>query len=100
LLCDHHPLEPPWLPPEDERDAQAAAASGDAMPGLVGWQFWRGISAKAPPPTAIVPITRSATWPERFTGGDATGGIAGLRFPNSLSASLGGGLAMLAGRRQ
>ena len=32
----------------DERDAQAAAASGDAgaaMPGLFGWQFPRGISA-------------------------------------------------------
>lgn len=88
---------------EDERDAQAAAASGEAgaaIPGLFGWQFSRGISAKAPLPTAIVPITRSATWRERFTGGDATTGAAGLRFPNSLSASWGGGLAMLAGRRQ
>ena len=45
-------------------------------------QFPRGISAKAPPPTASVPISSSATWPERFTGG-AAGIGAGLRLPNS-----------------
>jgi hypothetical protein len=40
--------EPPRPPLEDEPRAQAPAASGDdgaAIPGPLGWQFSRGISA-------------------------------------------------------
>jgi hypothetical protein len=47
--------------------------------GLAGPQFWRGIIAKAAPPTANVPVNNSATCRERFTGGDATVGVEGLR---------------------
>ena len=65
LLRDH-PLPPP--PPRaplavDPRDAQSALACGSdgAIPGEPGSQVPRGISAKAPPPTARVPIISSAT---------------------------------------
>jgi hypothetical protein len=47
-----------------------------------------------------VPIIRSATWRERFTGGEATTGPAGWRFPNSASDFFGGVLSMSASRRQ
>jgi hypothetical protein len=51
-----------------------AVAPGTVAPGGVGSQFRRGISMKAVVPTAIVPMTSSATWPERFTGSLGTGG--------------------------
>jgi hypothetical protein len=37
-----------------------------AIPGWPGAQFSPGISAKAPPPTATVPASSSATWLEPF----------------------------------
>ena len=40
------PPEPPWLlPDEDPRGWHAALPTGVAIPGCVGSQFWRGISA-------------------------------------------------------
>ena len=82
--------DPPPPPLDvDPRGAQSPLACGsgvpipgDAIPDALGSQVPRGISAKAPPPTASVPISSSATWPERFTGG-AAGIGAGLRLPNS-----------------
>jgi hypothetical protein len=50
----------------------------------VGSQFRRGINMKPVVPTAIVPITSSATWPERFTGSrGGSGRSAGRRLPKS-----------------
>ena len=84
LLRDQLPPDPPWPPDGVEpRWAQSVLDCGAATPGDDGWQFWRGISAKAPPPTAKVPISNSATWLERF-GGTAGCGAIGPRLPNSL----------------
>lgn len=84
LLRDHEP--PDELPPPPDEDPRGwhAAPDGAAIPGWFGWQFSRGISAKAPPPSATVPINSSATWLERLTG-SAAGIGAGLRLPNSLT---------------
>jgi hypothetical protein len=71
LLRDDDPPEPPRPPLEDPRGAQSAPACGKdgaAIPAPFGSQVSPGISAKAPPPTASVPIMRRATWRERFTG--------------------------------
>ena len=51
-----------------------------SFPASAGWQLSRGISTKAVLPTAMVPITSRATWPERFAGGE--GGGTG-RLPRS-----------------
>ena len=87
LLRDHDPPEPPYPPPDEDRRGPHSLApcgnAGSAIPPLLGSQFSRGIIAKAPPPTASEPISKSATWLERFTGGVAEDGIAaGLRLPN------------------
>lgn len=63
-----------------------AAAPGTDVPGTAagggGSQLRRGISVQAVAPTAIVPITSSATWPERFTGSRRAGGAGvGPRLP-------------------
>jgi hypothetical protein len=71
LLREDDPPEPPRPPLEDPRGAHSAPACGKdgaAIPAPFGSQFLPGISAKAPPPTASVPIMRSATCRERFTG--------------------------------
>ncbi|MBB4429531.1 hypothetical protein GGD66_008133 [Bradyrhizobium sp. CIR48] len=63
-----------------------------SVPGGGGSQFCRGIIVYAVVPTASVPITRSATWPERFTGslaGNGNGcGRRGRRLPNCLLEGL------------
>jgi hypothetical protein len=88
LLRDQPVPDPPW-PPDDvaPRAAQSVpdcGIAGAATPGDDGWQFWRGISAKAPPPTASVPISNSATWLERFTGAGVISGVpTSRRLPNS-----------------
>jgi hypothetical protein len=88
LLRDQVPPdEPPWPPPQpcDWQSAPACAPGGMAMPGWFGSQLPRGMNAAAPPPTARVPISSRATWPERFTGADWIGWLgAGRRRPNSL----------------
>ena len=43
------------------------------MVGEAGSQLLRGINVAAVPPTASVPISSSATWPERLAGGDGVG---------------------------
>jgi hypothetical protein len=81
-------VERPKPAPEDDRRAQLVSRSGGGSPmvGGRGGQLSRGIIAKAPPPTASVPITRSATWRDRFTGCAASVGMtAGLRLPNSFA---------------
>jgi hypothetical protein len=65
-LRDH---DPPWPPDEEPPGGHAALAGApEATPGGFAAQFWPGISAKAPPPTAKLPISSSATWFERLTG--------------------------------
>ncbi len=85
LLRDDDPPDQPWPPPEeDPRGGHSAlACRSEAIPGRVCPQVSLGISAYAPPPMAKVPISRSATWPERFTG-VAVWIATGLRLPNSL----------------
>jgi hypothetical protein len=66
LVRDQLPPDPP-CPPDDveprwEQSVLACGIAGAAIPGADGWQFWRGISAYAPPPTATVPISSNATW--------------------------------------
>jgi hypothetical protein len=90
LLRDHDPPEPPYpLPDEELRGTHSAppcGSDGVAMPPPLGSQFSLGIIAKAPPPTASEPISRSATWRERFTGCAAVGAmVEGLRLPNPLA---------------
>src|SRR5438874_1439771 len=63
---DHR--EPPLAPDELPLPLHAVLVCAGAVPGGGGSQFCRGISVKALVPTAIVPITSSATWLERFTG--------------------------------
>ena len=87
LLRDDDPPEPPRLPPEEDpcggHSAPDCGNDGAAIPAPFGSQFAPGISANAPPPTANVPIKRSATCPERLTGRATGVGTAGLRLPNS-----------------
>ena len=80
------------------------------VPGGVGSQFRRGINMKAVVPTAIVPITRSATSAERFTGSRVgsgrSAGMRGRRLPNSwlggfvaISVDHAGGVEEACGKR-
>jgi hypothetical protein len=87
LLRDQPLPDPPW-PPDDVEPRWAQSVpdgeiAGAATPGDDGWQFWCGISVKALPPTAKVPISSNATWWERFGGTTGCGAI-GPRLPNSL----------------
>ena len=68
-------------------------APGTVAAAGVGSQFRRGINMKAVVPTAIVPITSSATWPERFTGSRGGSGRSAGRRGRRLPKSLVGGLA-------
>jgi len=56
-------------------------SAGAAIAGEAGSQLCLGISVKAVPPTASVPITSSTTWLERLSG--STGSATGRRLPNS-----------------
>jgi hypothetical protein len=83
LLRDHDPPDPPWLLDVDPRGGHSAPGFvSAAIPGRSVAQFSRGISAKALPPTAKLPISSSATWLERFAGA-AVGIATGRRLPNS-----------------
>jgi hypothetical protein len=68
LLRDDHPPDQ-WPRGKYPRDVHSTlGCRSDAIPGWLGPQLALGISAYAPPPTAKVPISSSATWLERFTG--------------------------------
>jgi len=87
LLRDHDPPEPPYPPLDEERRGLHSLAPcgnvGPAMPPPFGSQLSPGIIANAPPPTTSEPISKSATWRERFTGCDPRGGMTlGRRLPN------------------